>query len=248
MRRAAAALCLTFGACATAELRSVCGTTNTVTCLLNANGLSSVQELRTRGAVLQRHEYSCGAAALATLMGRFGTKAEEVEVLKRVFGENLPKTRDAKGAELLPALTMADLEKGAREYGFKVVSLQVKRTEDLERVLDALQPVIARMTLYSEYHHFVVIHRLDEDWAWISDPAYGHVKLPKSQLFSAWESGERILLAISRVPFEAWKTREDRIYLRRQPKEPGLDAAPSPAPGELYESVHQRMSRLSTLP
>lgn len=206
----------------------------------------SMVELRTQGAVLQRHEYSCGAAALATLMGLFGKPATELAVLKSIFGKNLPKTRGPGGREVLRALTLADLEKGARVRGFKVVSLQVKHARDFEAVLRSLQPAIARMSIYKEYHHFVVLHGIADDWVLISDPAYGKVRMPKQQLFDTWEAGERVLLAIGTKPFEAWRTREDRVFLRR----PDADRVPlknSPGPMELFRAIHQRLPQVTTL-
>lgn len=208
---------------------------------------ASLVELRGRGTVLQRHEYSCGAAALATLMGFFARPLGESEVLHLIFGETLPVEKAPDGREVLRALTLADLEVGARKEGFKVVSVQVPEAKGLEEALHSLKPAIARMSLYGEYLHFVVVRDIRGDWVSVSDPGYGSFRMPKSQFFASWDRGDRILLAIGREPFEAWKTREDRIFLRRSEADrpelgEDLDLLP------VYRAVHDRSARLGSLP
>lgn len=204
-------------------------------------------ELRSEGAILQKHEYSCGAAALATMMGYFGSQTSEEDVLNAVFGGKLPEARLPDGRRVLRALTLEDLEMGARELGFTVISAQVPEAEGLEEALHALKPAIARMSLYGEYLHFVVVRDIAGDWVSLSDPAYGNYRMPKSQFFASWEGGDRVLLAIGREPFEAWKTREDRLFLRRPDAgrlPPGDELSALP----LYRAVQQRTAQLTVLP
>ena len=101
---------------------------------------------------------------------------------------------------------------------------------------------IQRHVLYIVHHEqFSILTRI----VWISDPAYGNIRMPKSQLFEAWEEGERVLLTVSKRPFGAWKTRDDRVFLRRHHSEEEEARVPL-GPMPIYKSIHQRMSRLST--
>lgn len=208
----------------------------------------SVLELRHEGAVLQAHEYSCGAAALATLMSYFGRPATEKEVLDSIFGKDLPVVRGPDGQLRLRALNLGDLEKAARAAGFKVVSVQVPAAKDLAAALEALKPAIARMYLYEEFPHFVVLRDIQGDWVHVVDPAYGNVRLTTRQFLKAWEAGDGVLMAIGRLPFQAWKTRDDKpVYLRRDEKD-APDIRAELDPSGLYRSVHRRVSQIGTFP
>lgn len=199
----------------------------------------SLSELRSRGTVLQRHEYSCGAAALATLFGRLGRPASEPEVLRSIFGDALPQEKAPDGRSRLRALTLGDLESGARAAGFKVVSVQVPARRALPEVLAALGPGIARLRLYNEYPHFVMLDGVKDGWVRVADPGYGSFWMPADRVFDAWEAGERLFLTVSRQPFDAWKAGDGKpVLLRRNPAEK-LAPAPDPAPGSLVEGVQR---------
>lgn len=232
MKRSAAPLALVLlGACAYAPTREP----------------RSVVELRRQDTVLQTHEYSCGAAALATLMGRFGRPETESGVLRAAFGKSLPMERGPDGRPRLRALTLADLEKAARAAGFKVVSVQVPSRRAFAPTLEALGPGIARMQLYGEYPHFVLLEEIRDGWVRVRDPGYGNFWLPAGQLFASWDAGERFFLTISARPFYAWKQGDDRpAYLKRSDEEP-LPASGEPAPPAIIGSVSRRAALLSSL-
>ncbi|MBI3297937.1 MAG: hypothetical protein HYZ75_07230 [Elusimicrobia bacterium] len=208
----------------------------------------SLVELRSKGTVLQTHEYSCGAAALATLMGRFGKTATEAEVLDGIFGGKLPMEAGPQGRPRLRALSLADLEAGARGAGFKVVSTQVPDRKSFPEVLRALGPGIARMRLYGEIPHFVLLDELRDGWVKVADPGYGNFWLPAGKLFDAWDAGDRVFLTISKRPFYAWKEGDDKpVYLKRHDAEtrpPGE----APAPPELERTLQRRQGRMGSLP
>lgn len=207
----------------------------------------SFSELRAEGAVLQTHEYSCGAAALATLMGMFGRPVTELALLESIFDKELPMEAGPNGRQRLRALNLEDLEKGARQAGFKVVSVQVVEREALDGALQSLKPAIARMRLYGEYLHFVVLRDAGGGWVHITDPGYGTFKMPASQFYEAWQAGDKVLMTIGRHPFYAWRMRADKpVYLKRSEKDvlpPGEELGPM----ELYRSVQLRLPQMGTL-
>lgn len=206
----------------------------------------SLAELRSQGTVLQTHEYSCGAAALATLMGRFGKAESEAGVLESIFAGKLPMEAVPGGGKRLRALTLADLEMGARNAGFKVVSVQVPDRPAFPEVMRALGPGIARMRLYGEISHFVLLDELSEGWVHVADPGYGNFWMPAESLFNAWDAGDRVFLTISKLPFYAWKEGDDKpVFLKRNDKEirpPGTDSSPV----DLQRSVQRRQALLGS--
>ncbi|MEM5777807.1 MAG: cysteine peptidase family C39 domain-containing protein [Candidatus Aenigmatarchaeota archaeon] len=182
--------------------------------------IKSYKELRVGETIIQTHEYSCGAAALATLMNMMGGRAEEKDVLYSIFGDNLPLIKKGNKYELR-ALTLADLEKAGKDKKFKVLSFQALEGNDALKLISELKPVIARINLYDEKLHFVVIKDINDGWISILDPGYGSFVVPISDFISWWESGERILLTISRYPFYVWQDEKNKeiFYIKRNEKE-----------------------------
>lgn len=205
----------------------------------------SYKELRSHGNVLQTHQYSCGAASVATLMNMLGESATEIELLGEVF-ENDPKLRivqkDGESDQVyLDPLTVKDLEDLARRRGFKVLSLQSLPEEAAAQALETLHPVITRLNLYGEMLHFVVVRDIRHGFVHISDPAYGHSRIPLRQFYKAWDSGDRILVAISRKPFLVWETEEGQLYVKRDPEESVAGGDPR-FPGNLYDSARRTVT------
>lgn len=207
----------------------------------------SLSELRSKGTVLQRHEYSCGAAALATLSGRLGRLVSEAEVLKSIFGDKLPQETAPDGRKRLRALTLADLEAGARARGFKVVSVQVPSRRALPEVLAALGPGIARLKLYNEYPHFVMLDGLKDGWVRVADPGYGSFRMPADDVFDSWEAGDRLFLTVSALPFDAWKAGDDRPILLRRNTAEGVAPAEDPSPSVIEDAVHRDSAILGSI-
>jgi len=181
----------------------------------------SMKELKEVDMIRQTHEYSCGAASLATLMNMFGTeKVSEIDILKSVFGEKLPVEKVKVGKKdiyKLRALNLEDLKKVAESMNFKVVALEALNNFEFNTIIK-LKPAIVRLKLYDEKLHFVVIKDVYENWVYISDPAYGNFRVPIRQFLKFWEEGEKVLLTISNYPFEIWKD-DDGYYISRNEKE-----------------------------
>jgi hypothetical protein len=209
----------------------------------------SLIELRTKGAVIQSLEYSCGAAALATLMGLMGSPATEAQVLDSIFGKELPTFEDKKDGKLkLRALTVDDLEKGARKAGFKVVSVQVPDPAEAEKVLYFFKPAITRMVLYGDYLHFVVLRDIEDGWVSVSDPGYGNFKITWKQFYEAWKAGDQIFLSIGQHPFYAWEDKESKqLYLKRNELD-NLPIKEQIAPWGLFQSAHRGITQMGSLP
>lgn len=206
-----------------------------------------LSELRRKGAVLQAHEYSCGAAALATLMGIFGKPVGETALLESIFPKGLPMETGPDGSRRLRALTLEDLERGARQAGYSVVSVKVD-ARGVEESLAELKPAIARMFLYERTLHFVVLRDVKDGWVSISDPAYGNVRLPASRFLAAWEKGDRVLLTIGRRPFYAWKTRDDGAMVLKRHESDVVGPEESSDPAPLYRTILRRLPELGSLP
>ncbi|MFA6143554.1 MAG: cysteine peptidase family C39 domain-containing protein [Sulfurimonas sp.] len=99
----------------------------------------SFAKIKTSETVLQNYEESCGAAALATLMGLFGVQKSEKDILDKTAKTDM--------------LTFAELSNTAKEFGFKSEGYKIDKS-----VFEKLTfPVIAKIEREKDYPHFVVV-------------------------------------------------------------------------------------------
>lgn len=207
-------------------------------------------ERRSQGNVRQTHQYSCGAASLATLMKSFDVVATETELLAEVFASD-PKARivgqpDETSELYLDPLTVKNLEDLARKRGFKVLSLQALAGHEAAASLETLSPCITRLKLYGDTLHFVVVHDMRHGFVHVSDPSYGNYRVPLRQFRQAWEAGDRIIVAISRRPFLVWEDEEGGLYVKRDSDEV-ITRDESPYPVNLYQSARRAVTLTNSI-
>jgi len=83
--------------------------------------LKSMKELRDQNLVRQRFDYSCGAAALATILRYgFGDEVTEREILVDLF-ELL--SEDEKGLRRKEGFSLLDLQSVAKARGYKATMI-----------------------------------------------------------------------------------------------------------------------------
>jgi predicted double-glycine peptidase len=144
-------------------------------------------ELKRRNIVMQRRDYSCGAAALATV-GRYywGDNVDEdlfLRSLDSILTEEEIVDRIENG------LAMSDLRRAAVDVGYQAV---VGKTT-FEKLLEVKVPVIVGIS--PEGHdHFVVFRGTDGMWVWVADPIRGNVRMPVWEFTKQWQ--ENAILAI----------------------------------------------------
>lgn len=128
--------------------------------------VKSFKEKKFDDIVRQTEDFSCGAAALATLMSHyFGQETSEYEVLNAVFVNSDEETKSRiqqKGISLLDLKNYAET-KGLVGTGYRM------KPEDL-KTLD--RPAIV-MIKYRDYSHFVVIKGVSKGKVYLADPARG---------------------------------------------------------------------------
>jgi predicted double-glycine peptidase len=139
----------------------------------------SLKELRDRYIVKQRFDYSCGAAALATLLTYyFGDETSEQDILKVMMDELSKDERQRKewrGFSLLDLKRMAQA-KGYRAAGFKL---------SIEQLTQLAAPVIVFVQPLG-YAHFAVLRGIDRGRVFLADPARGNLRMSTSRFVSEW--------------------------------------------------------------
>ncbi len=150
--------------------------------------LKSLKDLRDHRLVRQRFDYSCGAAALATLLWYgFGHQVTEREVLRDVFQ---PLTGDEEDFRKEEGLSLLDLQRVAQARGFRAQGFRLPP----EYLPQLGGPVIVFIKPRG-YEHFAVLRGVRGDRVYLGDPARGNIRLPVYTFLDTWlgEDGKGII-------------------------------------------------------
>ena len=135
-------------------------------------GVRPYKEVRYAATVRQALDFTCGGAALATVLkyywGRSTSEAQVLAVLQTRYPD--PGVWKAK---IHDGFSFDDLEFAAKAYGFKAQGGRIS-AEDLGSLSG---PVIVHLDKGS-FQHFSVLRKMHEDQVYLSDPILGLVTLP----------------------------------------------------------------------
>lgn len=141
--------------------------------------LTSIKQAKTRSTLLQQYDFSCGSAAVATLLTfHYGHPVSEQLVFEEMYARGDQKKIQQEGFSLLDMKNFLEL-RGFRADGF-------------EQTLDKLASTgIPAIVLISEngYHHFVVIKGVAGARVLVGDPANGTRALLRSEFEQKWRNG-----------------------------------------------------------
>lgn len=150
------------------------------------SGVTSWKALNEKNVIMQKYDYSCGAASLATLMTYyFGDKVSEQELInyiKELF------TREEYGKIEEDGLSFLELEKISRSRGYLSASVNLK--------ISALKQLSGPVIVYLQtknYRHFVVLRGIREDRVFLADPSRGNIRLSIDDFVQEWK-GETFVL------------------------------------------------------
>ena len=136
----------------------------------------SMREARYSEMIPQKTDFSCGAAALATILKYgYGEDITEQQIIKAMLKLSDPAVIKKKGFSLL------DLKKyvqtrGMRGHGYKV---------NLNALAKLKIPVIVLLDT-GGYQHFVVVKKARNGKVHVSDPALGNKIIPGDKFIKGW--------------------------------------------------------------
>ncbi|MDO9114790.1 MAG: C39 family peptidase [Polaromonas sp.] len=160
----------------------------------------SMREMRYVDMVPQKTDFSCGAAALATILNyAYGQKLTEDEVIQGLLQVSDPAVVREKGFSLLDLKNYVQA-RGMRGRGYNMAP------EMLDRIK---VPTIVLLDIRG-YKHFVVLKKTTPDKVYLADPALGNRVVPRQEFVSGWN---RVVFAVIGQGFE-----RDTVLLR--PSEP----------------------------
>lgn len=144
--------------------------------------LKTVRDFRDDNLIRQQFDYSCGAAALATLL-RFGhgDRVTERQIVADLFAglaQGDAATREKDGFSLF------DLQQVAQRRGYKAEGFRIE-----PQYLGQLNgPVIVFLETMG-YKHFAVLKGVRGDRVYLADPSRGNIRMPAYRFLEAWMRG-----------------------------------------------------------
>ena len=158
----------------------------------SGESFSSFHELRYEGVVGQTSEYTCGAAAVATILTYFyGISTSESEILN--LAEEAMQMRGEEPSQGR-GLTAYDLKKGLEAEGIEVKGFQVTPQALRDYFARGGLPVIIHLT--NPEKHFVVAVGMAGNQIVLADPSWGRSIIPFTVLISARGYSEVVLVPI----------------------------------------------------
>ncbi len=152
----------------------------------------SMRELKVRSVIIQKYDYSCGSAAVATLLTyHYGDSVTEEVAFRAMFEHGDQEKIQREGFSMLDMKRFLEA-RGYRADGFNV---------SMDDLNNAGIPAIA-LIVDKGYYHFVVIKGIRDNKILLGDPAVGLRVIPREQFEASWPN--RILFVIhdSSVPGE----------------------------------------------
>jgi len=150
--------------------------------------VTTLKEIRFRESfrttIKQQFDFSCGSAALATLLTHhYGKPVTEQDVFQAMFekGDQAKIRRDG--------FSLFDIKTYLENHGFQADGFDA----NLDLLAKAKVPAIVLIQEHG-YSHFVVVKGIRDDKVLIGDPSSGTRIMPRNEFEALWK--ERILFVI----------------------------------------------------
>lgn len=148
---------------------------NTPVGVFNAS-VTSIKEARFSSVVPQRYDFSCGSAALATLLTyHYGATVSEAQVFEAMYKAGDKEKIQREGFSLL------DMKRFLTSIGVKADGFEM----NIDQLTETGIPVIALIDL-GGYKHFVVVKGIRGDEVVVGDPAQGLNIVQRRDFTAMW--------------------------------------------------------------
>lgn len=140
--------------------------------------LTSLKEARYKHTIHQQYDFSCGSAAVATLLTyQYDYPMNEQAAFAQMYAHGDQHKINKQGFSLL------DIKRFLQSNGFDADGFQAP----LEKLRDEKLPAIVLIN-EKGYHHFVVIKGLRDNRVLVGDPARGTRSIPREQFDQMWKT------------------------------------------------------------
>jgi len=150
----------------------------------------SWRDIPFRSVVRQQYDYSCGSAAIATLLRHhYGLEVREAQVFQSMYARGDQERIQRVG------FSMLDMRAYLERAGFQADGLRLS----LDRLATLGVPAIALIT-HDDYRHFVVVKGVSDTEVLVGDPTFGLQRYTRAEFEDVWNG---VVLAVRRAPEQA---------------------------------------------
>jgi uncharacterized protein len=148
----------------------------------------SWKQLKELHIVMQKRDYSCGAAAFATILRYYwGDNVTEEQILLEI--EKILTPEEMKD-RIKNGLAISDLRRAAVEMGY----LSTIGTLSFHELTESKVPLLVGITP-NGYKHFAVYRGVDCDWVYLADPIRGNIRVSFIDFCSQWQKNAALVVA-----------------------------------------------------
>ena len=184
-----------------------------------------LNDFKDKNIVKQEFDYSCGSAALATLLNYYlGEKMSEQQVI-----QGMMEYGDSKLIQERRAFSLLDMKQFVSVLGYQGAGY----TAELEDLKNLDKPCIVPIEFYG-YKHFVVYRGMHQDHMFFADPFMGNISFTVSEFQKMWHKNILFLVTSSDVTFNALRMKEEDLRLVNFSSED--DFWPQPGRSEIVEN------------
>ena len=153
--------------------------------------VKSMKDLRFQATLRQQYDFSCGSAALATLLTHhYGVPTSEQDAFQQMFLSGDQQKIRREGFSLL------DMQRFLKSRGFTANGFQLP----LDKLIEAKLPAIVLIS-DKGYHHFVVVKGAEDGRILLGDPSRGTRTIARARFEEMLAN--RILFVIHEGPKQA---------------------------------------------
>ncbi|MDX1456075.1 MAG: C39 family peptidase [Marinobacter sp.] len=160
-------------------------------------------EQRYRNIVRQAYDYSCGSAALTTVLAYYlGRNLTERQVM-----EGLLHYGESERIVERRAFSMLDMKRLVTALGYPSGGFRATIDDLVELDHPAIVPIH-----HAGFKHFVVLRTIREGRAYIADPSVGNISFTLEQFQDKWD--DNVLFIVfpgSEQPFDALELKEEDL-------------------------------------
>lgn len=169
-----------------------------------SNSIKTMVDFRDENLVRQQQDFSCGAAALATILRYgLGDPVTEQQIVADLF-DGLAGAETAQRQK--EGFSLYDLQQVAQSRGYRAEGFNLEP----QYLADLNGPVIVFIETMG-YKHFAVLKGVRGDRVYLADPSRGNIRMPAYRFLDAWmRNGTGIVFVV-----EPAQDKEDSINVLR---------------------------------
>ncbi|HOS97707.1 MAG TPA: C39 family peptidase [Deltaproteobacteria bacterium] len=161
-----------------------------------------LSEFSFQNIIKQQYDYSCGSAALATLLNyHLGESFSEHQVI-----QGLMQYGEIQKIEERRAFSMLDMKRFVEVLGYQASGYRAE-FEDLEKLKNV---AIVPIEIYG-YKHFVVFKGVFDGHVFLADPNVGNISFPKGQFLKLWTPNIAFIVSTDTPVMSALRLKEEDL-------------------------------------